>query len=127
MSTSKRHSPRTEVPTYTATIHLGLREGSEGRLHKLEEVQRACQAFCDNRGCCVTVTPTHFVYVKGNEPGAAIGLIDYPRLSSDKLSIRETAIDLAEFLKDHFGQHRVTVVLSDQTVTLGEVEGKPAR
>lgn len=121
---ARRQSPQTEVPTYAATIYLGLREGYEGRQHTVAEAQAACKVYCDAHKLCVTITPTQFAYVSGQEQGVAVGLINYPRFPTDKLAIRDRALDLAEFLKARFAQNRVTVVFPDQTVMLGEVVDK---
>lgn len=110
------------VPTFTATIYVGFRERDTGILHDLAECEAVCQRFVDLNGWCVTVTPTRFIYSHGHEPGAAIGVINYPRFPNEFEAIRERALALAERLQEALGQMRVSVVFPDETVMLGDGE-----
>lgn len=105
-------------PTFTANIYLGLKEGYEGTTHAIEEVILFCRDYCDEVKLGVTVTPTYFVYVGGYEPGAIIGLIQYPRFPKDEGYISSTALELAEKLRIHFNQERLSVAFPDTTVML---------
>ena len=67
---------------------------------------------------CVTINPTEFIYVDGNEPGAMIGLIQYPRFKMEEKEIKEKAIELARIIMKEFKQFRCTVVTSDTTYML---------
>lgn len=107
-----------QVQTFTATIYLGLRNADTGHIHGMSEVRAACQKYVDSVGLCVTVTPTEFIYADGSEPGAAIGLINYPRFPAEAGHIRDRALVLAERLLRAFDQSRVSVVFPDETVML---------
>lgn len=64
-------------------------------------------------GLCVTVTPTTFIFTGGEESGAAVGLINYPRFSSEnseKSVIEDHAIALAALLMTRCCQRSCTVV-----------------
>jgi hypothetical protein len=103
------------VDTFTATIYVGLKEGYNGSEHLIEDVELLCQEYCDEVGLGVTIIPLRFVYTKGNENGCAIELINYPRFPSDKETIKEHAIAIADMLLEELGQLRLSIVCSDRT------------
>lgn len=109
------------VETYTAQIYVGLQEGYDGPTHGISVVHGVCCAYVEEVKLCVSVTPTGFIYVGDEEPGAIVGLINYPRFPSTKEEIKAKALALAQRLKDELGQLRVTVVFPDETVMLGEM------
>lgn len=114
-----------EVPTYEAKIYVGYDEtnGYGGRmLHNTPELTKICQDYCDQVGLCVTITEIKFVYTKGKEHGAIIGLINYPRFPSDNEQIRAKAIALANIFLVKFGQKRISIVCSDRTIMIGDDE-----
>lgn len=111
------------VQTFTATVYVGLKERDSGFVHAHAEIEDVCQGYCDERGLCVTVTPTTFIYTNGQEPGAAVGLINYPRFPADGAEIKEHAVKLAHLLKEAVGQCRVSIVFADETVMIGEGPG----
>ncbi len=67
---------------------------------------------------CVTVTPTKFIYRKGSEPGAIIGLIQYPRFLRMECKIKALAIGLTQILIDELKQERMSIVFPDETLML---------
>lgn len=110
------------VETFTATIYVGLSEGRKEEIplvHSLAEVESVCQSYVDAVGLCVTVTPTTFVYTNGKEPGAIVGLINYPRFPSNPEAIEDNAMSLAKRLLRAMGQYKVSVVFPDKTVMIG--------
>lgn len=111
-----------KAPTFEYTIWIGLREGYDGDVHSIEDVITICQAFCDIVKLGVTVTPTTFVYVGGNEPGAKIGLINYPRFPKPQEMVELYATTLAETLMKGLGQIRCSIVGPEETVMLGPVD-----
>ena len=114
------------VPTFAATIYVGFRVGQPEdptfTLHTIDEARAICRDYCDQVGLCVTLTPTEFLYTNGGEPGVAVGLINYPRFPSTPEAIREHALALAEKLRVGLGQWRVSVVMPDETVMLGDAD-----
>jgi len=97
------------VDNYEAKIWLGLREGYTENLFILKEVSEEICNYCTEVGQCVTITPTHFSYVHGEEPGAVIGFINYARYPASEAEIRNRARDLATRLMKKFKQYRVTI------------------
>jgi hypothetical protein len=110
------------VESYEARIFVGLRECYDGETHDVVELEDCCQRFCDKVGLCVTVTPTTFVYKDGREPGAVVGLINYPRFPKTFDAIRELADELGTRLKVVFKQLRVTIWTPRWTFMIGEME-----
>lgn len=106
--------------TWYANIYLGLQESYDGPIHTIEEIYDICQEYCDKVGLGLTVTETMFIYTKGNEPGAIIGLINYPRFPSSEITILNHAMNLAEKLKTSFNQERCSIMTPDITYMLGE-------
>ena len=106
------------VPTYEVKIYTGLKEGYNGWVHPIDDVDRVCQAYCNKVRLCVTVTETHYIYVDGAEPGAVIGLINYPRYPSPPYKIKEHAFNLAEKLLLVLKQKRCNIVTPELTYLL---------
>jgi hypothetical protein len=102
-------------PTYEVKISLGFREEYTDVIHNINEVQQICQDYCNNIKLCVTITPTNFVYVDGQEPGCFIGLINYPKFPSTPATILKHAFRLAEIFLEEFKQLKVSVICNDQT------------
>lgn len=100
------------VPTYTINIYIGLQAGYNGKIYTIEDVMACCQAYCDRVGFAVSVTETTFVYTRGREPGAVIGLINYPQFPSEPPVVQHHAKELCEILMDTFHQQRATMVAS---------------
>ena len=114
------------LPTFTATIYVGLKDtdfkvvtGDPGELiYSHERLKAVCQKYCDETGFCVTYTETEYIYTRGKEPGAIVGLINYPRFPSDQKTIRERAIILAKLLQKASNQYKVTIVMADETLMI---------
>jgi hypothetical protein len=110
------------APTFTATIWVGSKVRETQQVFDLEHVRRVCHEHCDEVGLCVTVTPTEYIYTNGRsgggEPGAAVGLINYPRFPKSPEEIRDQAIELAGRLMIELRQLKVSVVFPDETVML---------
>ena len=91
-----RHEPTRVVEVFMA--------GDIG--HAKQVIRR----FCRESPCCVTVTPTTYIYNGGEEHGFVVGLRNYPRFPTDAYTLRRTAGDLAERLVDELAQKSFMVV-----------------
>lgn len=107
-----------EVKTFEAKIWMGLKEGYDGKIHNILEAQEICRKYVNDVKLCVTLTPTEFFYVNGEEQGVVVGLIQYPRFVISEKEIKEKAIELARIMMREFKQFRCTVVTTDQTYML---------
>lgn len=116
--------------TFVAKICVGFREGYSQKTHTLEEAYVICRNYCDNVGLCVTVTPTRFIYSRGQaiadgfEDGCFIELIAYPRFSQSKYDIVALSIELAKIFLVKFKQNRISIIASDQTYTVEQGDVK---
>ena len=70
----------------------------------IEHAKQVVRRFCRDVPCCVTVTPTSFVYRGGEESGFVVGFRNYPRFPTDAYTMRSTAQDLADRLRSELGQ-----------------------
>lgn len=114
----------TTVTTFTATIYVGFKETLTGEPVQKDVAEKVIQEFVDRIGLCVTVTPTKFVYTKGNEEGLAIGFINYPRFPSESQEIKEKAIDLGIELLAACKQINISIIFPDETVMITDIERK---
>ena len=112
----------TEVETYQATIYCGLKPKDRSMQRPIWDAKQICQEYVDSVGLCVSFTETEFIYNEGREPGIIVGLINYPRFPATPEFIRDRAMVLAGMLKDAYRQKRVSVVCTDKTFMLGEIE-----
>lgn len=106
------------LKTWWAKIFVGLQVAYSGRLASYTLIETLCERFCLHNKLCVTVTPTKFVYPGGFEPGAIIGVIQYPRFPQPEGRLRRLALDLGELLRVELNQLRVTVQMEDATILL---------
>lgn len=103
---------------YGAATHIEVDRPRAGETNRHEQtrvvelfmagdVQHAMQIirqFCKDVKCCVTVTPTTYIYNGGEEAGFVVGFRNYPRFPSDAYSLRSAARELGERLRAALGQ-----------------------
>lgn len=70
---------------------------------------------CYEHGLCVTVEPTLFIYTGGEELGAVVGLVNYPRFPSSRRALFGRATALAKKLVTRCNQRTALVVGDDKT------------
>lgn len=103
---------------YSVKIWCGLKVGYTGPVFTIDNVKEICQDFCNSVKLGITVTPTDFIYVDGNEPGFVIGLINYPRFPKGSEEILEYATKLAKILMVKLQQQRATIEAPDRMIML---------
>ena len=89
-----------EADTYWVKIFIA---GDIGR------ITHACREYC-TRGACVTVTPTNYVYTYGEESGAIIELINYPRFPKSDIELEQQAEELAYYLMEECCQGSFSIM-----------------
>jgi len=109
-----------KVETFTARIYLGLKEGYNGRVRGFDEVRKCLEEYVKVNPFCFTLEHTIFIHTDGTEPGAVIGIINYPRFPRTRPELKKIALKVAEDLRVLFVQNRVSVVFTDETVMLGD-------
>jgi hypothetical protein len=82
----------------------------------MEMIEQCCREFVLPGGC-VNITPNKYIYTHGEETGAIIEIIEYPKYPSDENSIRDKAIDLAQFIMEQLHQGSYTVMDNKQVIT----------
>ena len=109
---------------YNIQIFCGLKEGYDGKVHDVEQVEILMQKFVDENKDCVTITPTKFLYVGGSEPGVIVGLISYPRFIRSTTVLKNRAIEIAKILMVAFKQNRITITTPEESIMLEEEDVK---
>jgi hypothetical protein len=97
------------IDNYEAKIWLGLQEGYSGNYFPEEDVIETIKQWCSERGQCVNISQTKFVYVNNEENGLVIGFINYPRYPFSEGEIRKRAIELGKILMKKYAQFRVSI------------------
>lgn len=92
-----------------------------------DQAREACRQFCLERGLCVTVTRTTYIYSGGEEAGVAVGLINYPRFPTERGDLANLARELGEFLMEWLHQMSFTVVGPDSNVWYSRREQEETR
>jgi|TARA_R110000851_G_scaffold230898_10_gene383784 hypothetical protein len=93
------------VNTYWAKIYIS---------GQIVHIENAVREYCLS-GLCVTVTPTNYIYAQGEESGAEIGLINYPRFPATNAEIDLKAQNLAELLMERCHQGSYTIMTPTKT------------
>ena len=115
--------------TFWAKIYVGFRPGyiesydpedDNQKNIDLNRVKDICREYCDDVKLCVNIQPTTFIYVEGEENGAVVELINYPRFEVNDRNIRNKAINLGRILKHCFSQNRISVMFPDTTIMIEE-------
>ena len=83
----------------------------------VEHAKQVIRRWCKESPCCVTVTPTTFIYRGGEEDGFVVGFRNYPRFPTDHYTLRSMAADLAEALRGELGQDSYMSVDHDGVTT----------
>lgn len=81
----------------------------------LSVIEQTCRRECLDEGLCVTVEPTRFIYTGGEETGAVVGLVNYPRFPTTMNDLKTRAKRLASRLLEDTAQHSILVISPDVT------------
>jgi hypothetical protein len=96
----------TNVPTYWARIYIA---------GDLDTIKQVCREHCMEVGLCVTVEPTTYIYTGGEESGAVVGLINYPRFPSDLSELLAKAEALAMKIMERCCQLSFSIMTPETT------------
>jgi len=107
------------VDSICIDIYVGLKEGYYLDQHNIEELKSYLQRICD-RGLCVCVIPCSYIYKNGNEDGAIVRLINYPRFPTNIMDLKSKAIKITKELRDVFCQYRISIQAPDKTYMVGD-------
>lgn len=81
----------------------------------IEVAKQIIRQECLREGLCVTIEPTTFIYTGGEETGYVVGLINYPRFSSDSTTLILRARKLLHLLLEGTFQHSGLLMTRDET------------
>jgi hypothetical protein len=95
-----------QLPTYQIKIYLS---GS------IEVAKQIIREHVLTNPLCVTVEPTTFLYVGGEEQGYVVGLLNYPRFPTPPNELNVRADMLAELLLVKTFQRSALVVKPEMT------------
>ena len=95
-----------EVITYWNKIYLS---------GPIDIIEQECRKYALEVGLCVTVDQTKFIYTGGEEFGACVGLINYPRFPSTRVALDEKAHDLAMRILKATAQNSVLIMNPEST------------
>src|SRR5688572_8578455 len=103
-------------PTFWARIYIA---------GPFEIIKQALREECIREGLCVTIEPTTFIYTGGEESGAVIGLINYPRFPALPHEILERANIIAHNLIERACQNSALIMTPKKTVWINRpIEGE---
>lgn len=110
-----RPEQKTE-PTFWARVYIA---------GPLEIIKHGLREECMRAGLCVTIDPTAFIYTGGEEAGAVVQLINYPRFPSTQQAIFERAESIAYNLLDRACQNSALLMTPEKTVWISrQIEGE---
>lgn len=81
----------------------------------LSMIKQVCREHCMQVGLCITVEASAYIYTGGEESGAVIGLINYPRFPSTEDEIYNKARELGEKLMERCCQHSFSIMTPTDT------------
>ena len=93
-------------PTYRVVIYMS---------GPIDAIKHECRRFVLKHPQCVTVKPSTFIYSGGEEEGAEIGLLNYPRFPQSEGEIYAYAECLAVALVEATHQHSALIVSPNKT------------
>jgi hypothetical protein len=82
-----------------------------------------CRRYFFDKGGCVNVQRTEYVYTGGQEAGVVVEVINYARFPTDQQSLDALAHDLAETLRVALCQHSYSVVTPTESRFVSYREG----
>ena len=98
------------LKAYNVEIWVGLKECyQDDKVHTIDDVRKICDEWVNKVKDCITIIPTEFRYVDGNETGVIVGYINYPRFPRTRKEIRRRALRLGEILMTELRQYKVTI------------------
>jgi hypothetical protein len=90
--------------TEARALHCPARTVEVFMAGDIEHAKQVVRRWCKESPCCVTVTPTAFIYNGGEESGFVVGFRNYPRFPSEADTLGSRATELAERLREELGQ-----------------------
>ena len=103
------------APSFSAKIYIS---GS------LDIIKQICRKYCKENPLCVNISETSFIYCGGEEMGACVELINYPKYPKSEKDILAKAKELASMIKKETYQDSILLVAGDTTYWWSDRETK---
>jgi len=113
-STVASNSDRSFCETFEVSVYMA---------GDIEHAKQVIRRYCNSHPCCVTVTPTAYIYRGGEEAGFVVTFRNYPRHTSEGCTLEDQGRDLGLLLRGELGQDSFMVV-SPRGTMLNSVRGK---
>ena len=82
----------------------------------IEQAKQKIRELAYNKGMCVTVTKTDYIYTAGEQSGFIVGLIQYPRFEILECELESRLCVLAEALAERCCQKSFTVCFPKHSI-----------
>lgn len=89
-----------------------------------DRIEQVCSDYVTEVGLCVNVKKTNYIYSYGEQSGAEIGIISYPRFEIDYEQSIEHAEALCQLLMDKCNQSSATIIDENNQALYIERKGK---
>ncbi len=108
----------TYATRYQAQIFIGLKNRLTGKTATYKTLHKYITRACKQLPLCVSVTPTIYIYPTGQEQGAIIGIINYPRFPESNSELSKKVDILALQLLFDLKQCRISYITPAGVVML---------
>ena len=128
MAKAKREPSRKYTTTYNFQLFVGMKDIATGKTATMDKVRKLVDYCCRDCMCCLTVTPTEFIYPspgpwpRRHEKGVIIGLINYPRFPKSLTELLQTMDVTAWYMMKNLNQCHVTYTYEEGTCMLTNLE-----
>lgn len=78
-------------------------------------IEAVCREYCTVTSYCVNVTRNNYIYRHGEQSGAVVELINYPRFPETSLVMVQRAEELAKEIANHCHQRSYTIMTPTKT------------
>lgn len=112
MNQFKRHL---SVPSTFARIYIS---------GPIDVIKQTCRRWCKENPSCVNVSETSFIYCGGEETGAIVEFLNYPKFGACSNTIFDKAKDLGFRLKEETAQDSFLIATRELTYWWSDREQK---
>jgi hypothetical protein len=86
----------------------------------IDIAKQTIRVACLQKGLCVTVQPTTFIYTGGEEVGFTVGLLNYSRFPTTSEELTARALDLMQRLLEATCQHSGLLMTPEETIWISK-------
>ena len=82
----------------------------------IDIAKQSCRKFCYEKGLCINIYQTNYIYTGGEEVGFCIESINYPRFPVEEKELFDTMIDLGMIVMQDCSQLSFTVMSNNNCI-----------